>query len=126
MISVPTVLTCEHCKKTVLRSSIESDGWVACGTTKLQSKGHAYWCPEHAFLHKGNIYLPAKLTWPQWQALISTGEVEDMSSELADGFLVVGQVMRALILWRGNRYYVTGWKHNDEEPFVQLQIAPTE
>ena len=48
------------------------------------------------------------LTFEEWNAIMP--EVQDISHELPDSFLVVGQKMRARIIWKGTRYDVSAWQ----------------
>ena len=57
-----------------------------------------------------------RLSLKQWEKI--TPKVKDISSELPDEFLMIGQWMRAKIIWRKKKYYATGWSIG--RPYVDL------
>jgi hypothetical protein len=62
-----------------------------------------------------------QLTMDEWNLLVDKKEIEDISSELPNSFLMIYQVMRAKIIWQGKKWYASAWKPPEaKEPFVQL------
>lgn len=49
------------------------------------------------------------MTFPEWNRLMTTEKVEDLSHELPNSFLLFGQVMRAKIRLDGVVYKVSAW-----------------
>jgi hypothetical protein len=61
------------------------------------------------------------LTMEQWNKMLDNKEIEDISNELSDSFLVIYQVMRAKIIWQGKKWLAKAWAPPSEEPFVELE-----
>lgn len=55
-----------------------------------------------------------RLTYEEWNCLIAEKKIEDLSGELPEGFLMVGQKMRAKIRWEGVVYYASAWVDREE------------
>jgi hypothetical protein len=66
------------------------------------------------------IKVSMRLTQKQWEQINLNGEVEDLSNELPDGFLMIYQWMRAKIRWKGKIYYASGWSPPDSQVCVDL------
>lgn len=49
------------------------------------------------------------MTFAQWNSANDEGEIEDLSAELPDAFLMVGQRMRAKIRYKNTVYIATAW-----------------
>ena len=62
-----------------------------------------------------------RLSFEEWNELLETGLVDDISDELPDSFLMVYQRMRAKILYKGQKFYVSGWQlPEDKEGYVSI------
>jgi hypothetical protein len=58
-----------------------------------------------------------------WNKMLWDKEVKDISQELPDSFLVIYQVMRAKIEWKGKKYFATGWAPPESDPYIELREA---
>lgn len=61
-----------------------------------------------------------RLTIDEWNALVASGKVEDVSSQMPAGFLVAYQTMRALIIYEGRVWHAAGWSFH-KNAYVLLQ-----
>ena len=49
------------------------------------------------------------MTTTEWQKLVESGQIKDLSAELSDSFLMYGQLMLAKIEWKGKVFLATAW-----------------
>ena len=62
------------------------------------------------------------LTQEEWTALVESKQVEDISDQLPDSFLMVYQWMRAKIKYDGKTWLASGWNPpSSDKPYVNLQ-----
>lgn len=66
------------------------------------------------------VQVKERLSVKEWEEINLNGEVEDLSRELEDGFLMIYQWMRAKIKWKGKIYYASGWAPPGEKLYVDL------
>lgn len=62
-----------------------------------------------------------RLSYDEFLGLYHRGGIKDISSELPDAFLVVGQFMRAKVLYQDKKWFAAGW--TGAAPYVSLQEA---
>ena len=64
----------------------------------------------------------ADLVWTErkWNEELESGNIEDISSQLSASFLMYGQRMRALIVWRSKVYYANAWDNGVDPLYVEL------
>ena len=72
---------------------------------------------------KGDDFDHITLSVEEWEELVKSGQVEDISDELPSRFLYIYQWMRAKVVIVGKKYLASGWELPNSKPFVNLILV---